>query len=53
MSMPVSERERVLAPVELPQRGLVLKRSVLVRGQSISLRMVPVGGRWMASAGLT
>ena len=51
--MPVSERERVLAPVELPQRGLVLQRSVLVRGQSISLRMVPVGGRWMASAGLT
>ena len=43
----------MIAPVELPERGLALQRSVLVRGQPISLRMVPVGGRWMASARLT
>lgn len=43
----------MIAPVELPERGLPLQRSVLVRGQPISLRMVPVGGRWMASARLT
>jgi hypothetical protein len=53
VSTPVSQRERVLVPVELPERGMALQRSVLVGGQSINLRMVPVGGRWMASAQLT
>ena len=53
MSTPVSQLERAVAPVELPQRGMALQRSVLVGGQPISLRMVPVGGRWMASAALT
>ena len=53
MSTPASQRERILAPIELPERGMALERSILVGGQSISLRMVPVGGRWMASAKLT
>jgi hypothetical protein len=53
VSTSASERERVLAPVELPERGMALQRSVLVRGQPINLRMVPFAGRWMASAQLT
>ena len=43
----------MIAPVELPERGIALERSILVGGQPVSLRMVPVGGRWMASARLT
>lgn len=53
MSTSTFERERVLAPAELPERGMALERSILVGGRSISLRMVPVSGRWMASAQLT
>lgn len=53
MSAHASERARVIAPAELPERGLVLERSVVVDGQPISLRMVPVGGRWVATARLT
>ena len=53
MSTSAFERERTLAPVDLPERGLALDRSVVVRGQRISLRMVPIAGRWMATAGLT
>lgn len=53
MSASAFERERTLATVDLPERGLALDRSVVVRGQPISLRMVPIAGRWMASASLT
>ena len=51
--MTAEATQRPATQVGLPERGLALERSVIVRGQPIRLRMVQIAGRWMASAGLT
>jgi hypothetical protein len=53
VSTEFAERARTLAPAELPERGLALERTVVVRGQRIALRLVNVRGRWVASERLT